>query len=141
MRFLLKAKESGRIINPLLAEANLHGGISQGIGGAMYEEILYDENGQPTTTTFMDYTIPTAVEIPHYEIHHMETLSPFTPLGTKGVGESGIGSALNALCSAIESAVPELPLWFDRLPLTPFNVWSEIQRAERLIGSAVPENS
>ena len=133
--------DAGRIVNPLMAEANLHGGISQGIGGAMYEEILYDENGQPITTTFMDYTIPTAVEIPNYEIDHMETLSPFTPLGTKGVGESGIGAALNALCSAIESAVPELPLWFDRLPLTPFNVWSEIQRAEQVTDSAAPKSS
>jgi carbon-monoxide dehydrogenase large subunit len=132
--------DAGRIINPLLAEANLHGGISQGIGGAMYEEILYDENGQPTTATFMDYTIPTAVEIPHYEIYHMETPTPFTPLGAKGVGESGVGAALNVLCSAIESAVPELPLWFDRLPLTPRNVWSEIQRAARAADSAAPEN-
>ncbi len=133
--------DAGRIVNPLLAEANLHGGISQGIGGAMYEEILYDDNGQPTTATFMDYTIPTAVEIPHYEIDHMETPSPFTPLGAKGVGESGVGATLNALCSAIESAVPELPLWFDRLPLTPRNVWSEIQRASRAADSAAAENS
>lgn len=130
--------DAGRIINPLLAEANLHGGISQGIGGAMYEEIRYDENGQPTTTTFMDYTIPTAMETPHYEIDHIETPSPFTPLGAKGVGESGVGAALNALCSAIESALPEMPLWFDRLPLTPSNVWAEIQRASRQAGAAVP---
>ena len=107
----------------------------------MYEEILYDDNGQPTTATFMDYTIPTAVEIPHYEIDHMETPSPFTPLGAKGVGESGVGAALNVLCSAIESAVPELPLWFDRLPLTPRNVWSEIQRASRATDPAAAENS
>lgn len=121
--------DAGRIINPLLAQANLHGGITQGIGSAMYEEIRYDEHGQPTTTTFMDYTIPTAVEAPRYEIDHIETLSPFTPLGAKGVGESGMGAALNALCSAVESALPELPLRFERLPLTPLNVWTEIQRA------------
>jgi carbon-monoxide dehydrogenase large subunit len=133
--------DAGRIINPLLAEANLHGGITQGIGSAMYEEIRYDDAGQPNTTTFMDYTIPTAVEAPRYEIDHIETLSPFTPLGAKGVGESGMGSALGALCSAVESALPELPLRFERLPLTPQNVWTAIQRARALAGDAVGAQS
>lgn len=123
------AHDAGKIINPLLAEANLHGGIHQGIGGALFEEIVYDESGQPRTSTFMDYTIPTAVEIPNYEIVHLETKSPFTPLGTKGVGESGVGGALSALCSAIESALPDHDLHLDRLPLTPDRIWSAIQAA------------
>jgi carbon-monoxide dehydrogenase large subunit len=121
--------DSGRIINPLLAEANLHGAITQGIGGAMFEEIAYDAAGQPQTLTFMDYTIPTAVEVPDYEIGHQESPSPFTPLGTKGVGESGVGGALGALCSAIENALPHLDLQLNRLPLTPFRVWQAIQTA------------
>ncbi|MHB8688337.1 MAG: xanthine dehydrogenase family protein molybdopterin-binding subunit [Candidatus Dormibacteria bacterium] len=124
------AHDSGKIINPMLAEANLHGGITQGIGGAIYEFITYDASGQPRTSTFMDYTIPTAVEAPNYEIGHLETPSPHTPLGTKGVGESGVGAALNALCSAIEDALPELPLEVSSLPLTPARVWKMIQEAE-----------
>lgn len=123
--------DAGRIVNPLLADANLHGGITQGIGGAMYERIAYDEAGQPQTITFMDYTIPTAVEVPSYEIEHQETPSPFTPLGTKGVGESGVGGALNALCSAIEDALPELNLHITELPLMPHRVWHSIQEAKR----------
>jgi aerobic carbon-monoxide dehydrogenase large subunit len=98
--------DAGKTINPLLADANLHGGITQGIGGAIYEDIVYDEAGQPLTSTFMDYTIPTAVEMPMFELGHEESLCPFTPLGTKGVGESGVGAALGALCRAVEDAFP-----------------------------------
>jgi len=127
--------DSGKIINPLLAEANLHGGITQGIGSAIYEQLVYDEVGQPRTTTFMDYTIPTAVEVPSYEIGHQETPSPFTPLGTKGVGESGVGGAIGALCGAIENALPHLNLHITKLPLTPDRVWRAIQEAQTGDGS------
>jgi carbon-monoxide dehydrogenase large subunit len=85
----------------------------------------------------MDYTIPTAMEVPRFDIEHQETPSPFTPLGMKGVGESGVGSALGALCSAIEDAFPELDLQLTQLPLTPHRVWKAIRDArERTAGSA-----
>ena len=122
--------DSGRVINPLLAEANLHGGFLQGIGGAAHEHLVYDDDGQLLTTTFMDYTCPTAVEVPLFEVEHQETLSPFTPLGTKGVGESGVAGALSGLCSAIENALPHLDLRFTDLPLSPNAVWNAIQEAE-----------
>jgi carbon-monoxide dehydrogenase large subunit len=128
LRYVL-VHDAGKIINPLLADANLHGAIAQGIGGAVHEQIVYDEAGQPLTSTFMDYTIPTAVEVPNIELAHEESLSPFTPLGAKGVGESGIGGALGALCSAIENAFPELDLDLSALPLTPHRVWSALQEA------------
>ena len=121
--------DAGRIVNPLLADANLHGGVAQGLGAALYEQIAYDEDAQPLTATFMDYTIPTAMEVPDIELGHQETLTPFTPLGTKGVGESGVGAPLGALCSAIENALPELDLRLTELPLTPSRVWAAIQRA------------
>jgi aerobic carbon-monoxide dehydrogenase large subunit len=121
--------DAGTIVNPLLAEANLHGGVAQGLGAALYEQIAYDEDAQPLTATFMDYTIPTAVEVPHIELGHQETPTPFTPLGTKGVGESGVGAPLGALCSAIENALPELDLRLTELPLTPSRVWAAIQTA------------
>ena len=121
--------DAGLIVNPLLAEANLHGGVAQGLGAALYEQIAYDDDAQPLTATFMDYTIPTAVEVPDIELKHQETLTPFTPLGTKGVGESGVGAPLGALCSAIENALPELDLQMTELPLTPSRVWSAIQNA------------
>ena len=121
--------DAGTIVNPLLADANLHGGIAQGLGAALYEEIVYDDHAQPLTASFMDYTIPTAVEVPDLELGHQETPTPFTPLGTKGVGESGVGAPLGALCSAIENALPELDLAITELPLTPSRVWAAIQRA------------
>jgi carbon-monoxide dehydrogenase large subunit len=123
-------EDAGTLVNPLLVDANLHGGITQGIGGAVYEGIVYDDQGQLQTATLMDYTIPTSIEVPRFEIEHQETPSPFTPLGMKGAGESGVGSALGALCSAIEDAFPELDLRLDQLPLTPHRVWSAIRDAE-----------
>jgi carbon-monoxide dehydrogenase large subunit len=96
----------------------------------MYEAIAYGGDGQLHTATLMDYTIPTAVEVPLFEIGHQETLSPFTPLGMKGAGESGVGSALGALCGAIENAFPELPLELNELTLTPNRVWRAIRDAK-----------
>ncbi|HTW88083.1 MAG TPA: xanthine dehydrogenase family protein molybdopterin-binding subunit [Candidatus Binataceae bacterium] len=121
--------DSGRIVNPLLAEGTLHGGFAQGIGGAMYENLAYDDNGQLQTTTFYDYTIPTAVELPRFEVEHQETLSPFNPLGCKGVGESGVGAPLSAICRAVENALPELKLHIRETPLTPNRVWQAIEQA------------
>ncbi|MGD9601609.1 MAG: xanthine dehydrogenase family protein molybdopterin-binding subunit [Gammaproteobacteria bacterium] len=119
--------DSGKIINPLTAEGNVHGGTAQGIGGALFEHLVYDDEGQLTTTTFMDYTLPTAMEIPSIELAHQETLSPFSPLGTKGVGESGVTSPLGALCGAVEDALSEFDVRIDRLPLTPETVWNAVQ--------------
>ena len=128
LRFCM-VHDAGKIINPLLADANLHGGIAQGLGAALYEQIVYDEAAQPLTATFMDYTIPTAVEVPDIELGHQETPTPFTPLGTKGVGESGVGAPLGALCSAVENALPHLDFDLTELPLSPAKVWAAIQTA------------
>ncbi len=122
--------DSGKVINPLTAEGNVHGGTAQGIGGALYEQLVYDDYGQLTTTTFMDYTLPTAMEIPHIELEHQETPSPFSPLGAKGVGESGITSPLGALCGAVEDALREFDVRIDRLPLSPERVWNAIHARE-----------
>jgi carbon-monoxide dehydrogenase large subunit len=129
-------EDAGTVINPLLVDANLHGAITQGIGGAVFENIVYDDQGQLLTATLMDYTIPTSMEVPRFDIEHQETPSPFTPLGMKGVGESGVGSALGALCSAIEDAFPELDLRLTQLPLTPHRVWQAIRDAEERAASA-----
>ena len=134
LRYVL-VHDAGTIINPLLAEAQLHGGITQGFGGAMYELIAYDDQCQPLSTTFMDYTIPTAVEMPNFEIGHQETPAPFTPLGTKGVGESGVGGTIGSLISAIENAFPELDLHINELPLTPERVWTAIENAKAKAGA------
>jgi carbon-monoxide dehydrogenase large subunit len=123
--------DAGTLVNPLLVDANLHGAISQGIGGALYEEIAYASDGAPRTLSFGDYTIPTALDLPTYELAHESTPSPYTPLGAKGVGESGVGGCLNALASAVEDALPDLDLQLGRLPLTPAALWHAMATAER----------
>jgi carbon-monoxide dehydrogenase large subunit len=122
-------EDAGRIVNPLLADANLHGSIAQGIGSAMFEALVYDDSAQLQTATLMDYTIPTAVELPSFQIQHQETPSPFSPLGMKGVGESGMSSALGALAAAIENAFPELDLQLRDLPMSPQSIWRAIRDA------------
>ncbi|MGH9247101.1 MAG: xanthine dehydrogenase family protein molybdopterin-binding subunit [Acidimicrobiales bacterium] len=122
-------EDAGTLINPLLAEAVVHGGLGQGIGSALYEQVRYDDTGQPLTATLMDYTIPTAVEVPAMRIAHQATPSPFTPLGAKGVGESGMGGVLGAVCGAVEDAFPELELHLAELPLTPDRVWRALRAA------------
>ena len=135
LRFCL-VDDAGKIINPLLATANLHGSLAQGIGGAMFEQIAYDTNGQILTASLMDYTIPTAVEVPRFEILHQETPSPFTPLGMKGIGESGVGAVLGALCSGIEDAFPDLSLEINELILSPARIWRTIQKAQKKAGAS-----
>jgi carbon-monoxide dehydrogenase large subunit len=128
LRYCL-VEDAGTVVNPLLVDANLHGGITQGIGSTLYEQLVYDASGNFQTATLMDYTIPTAVEAPTFEVEHQETPSPFTPLGMKGVGESGVGSVLGALASAVENAFPDLDLQLTELPLTPNRVWRAIEQA------------
>lgn len=124
--------DCGKIINPTLVDANTQGAIAQGIGGALYEELVYDENGQLQTTTLMDYTLPTAVEIPlSMTLGHQETPTFATPLGAKGAGESGVAAAMSAVTSAVEDALAIPSLALMQLPLKPHRVWRAIREAER----------
>lgn len=134
---LCMVDDAGTVINPLLAAANLHGGLAQGIGGTMFEQLVYDDTGQLLTASLMDYTIPTSMELLRLEIGHHETPSPFTPLGMKGIGESGVGVCLGGLCSAVENAFPELALELNELPLTPSRVWRAIRDARQAAGDLV----
>ena len=120
--------DSGVIVNPQTATGNVHGGIVQGMGGALCEQLVYDDYGQLLTTTFMDYTLPTATEVPRIELSHQETRSPFSPLGAKGVGETGVTGILGALCGAVEDALSEFDVRIDSLPLTPHHVWTHIKQ-------------
>jgi len=123
--------DSGPIVNPLMAHGNLIGGIAQGLGGALYEHMVYDDAAQLMTSSFMDYTVPTAVEMPSCLIEMQETASPFTATGCKGVGESGVTGPLGAVASAVENAFPELRLALMETPLMPNRVWRALQQAER----------
>lgn len=126
----LTVDDSGNMINPLIVETQIAGGIAHGIGGALLEELVYDEAGQLLSSNFMNYLIPSTTDMPDVEIHHMVTPMPFTPGGFKGVGEIGsIGPPL-VLASAIEDALSPLGIKIMRLPLKPENIWREIQKAK-----------
>lgn len=97
--------DSGRIINPLIVDGQVRGGVAHGIGNALLERMKYDENAQPLTTTFSDYLLPTATDVPNIDLAHQETPSPLNPLGVKGVGESGTVPVMAAVISAVEDAL------------------------------------
>jgi CO/xanthine dehydrogenase Mo-binding subunit len=105
--------------------------VAQGIGGAFYERIVYDEDGQPLTATFMDFLMPTAVEIPEIEICHLETPSPLNPLGMKGVGEAGAIPVGALFAQAVEDALHDVPLEILEIPLSPNRLWELVMNADR----------
>jgi CO/xanthine dehydrogenase Mo-binding subunit len=96
--------DCGTLINPLIVEGQIHGGVAQGIGGALYERLVYDESGQLLNASFMDFLMPYATEIPEIEIDHLQTPSPLNPLGVKGAGEAGVIPTDAAIAAAIEDA-------------------------------------
>jgi CO/xanthine dehydrogenase Mo-binding subunit len=119
----------GTMINPKSLRGQITGGITQGVGMALYEQCHYDADGQPLTGNFMDYLIPTASEVPAFEIGHVETPSPFTQYGVKGGGEGGRMIAPAALARAVEDALAPLGVRIDELPMTP-------ERLARLVDAA-----
>src|SRR5207237_281020 len=115
--------DCGKVINPMLVEGQVHGGIVQSIGQALYEEIVYDESGQLITGTLMDYAVPRASKIPHLELDRTETPSPVNPLGVKGVGEAGTIGATPAIVNAIVDALSPYGVKHVDMPVRPENVW------------------
>jgi len=112
-------EDCGRIINPLIVEGQVHGGVAQGIGAALLEEVVYDEAGQLLTGTLMDYLIPAASELPTIETHHLETPSPTTLGGFRGMGEGGTIGAPAAIANAVADALAPLGIEVGELPITP----------------------
>jgi carbon-monoxide dehydrogenase large subunit len=112
-------QDAGRRINPMIVEGQVHGGIAHGIGNAILEWMGYDEAGQPITTTFADYLLPTAREVPDFETLYKESPSPNNPLGVKGVGEVGVIPAAAAIISAIEDALSPFDVRIAQMPITP----------------------
>jgi len=127
--------DCGPAINPLLIDGQVHGGITHGIGQALYERIEYDESGQLVTGTFVDYALPTAAELPSYETDRTETPSPVNTLGVKGVGEAGTIAATPAVLNAVLDALKPLGVTFIDMPLSPMRIWEAIQEAKGKAGA------
>jgi carbon-monoxide dehydrogenase large subunit len=124
---LVAVDDAGRIINPLLADGQIHGGLAQGAAQALYEEVRYDADGNPLTSTLAEYAVPAATEVPSFERIPMETPTPLNELGAKGIGESGTIGATPAIQNAVIDAVGYLGIRHIDMPLTPQRVWTAIQ--------------
>jgi 2-furoyl-CoA dehydrogenase large subunit len=122
--------DCGTVLNPMIVEGLVHGATAHGIGAALYEEFVYDDDGNMLTTTFVDYLKPTAVEVPDFKTDHLESPSPYTPLGMKGVGEGGAIPAPAALANAVENALAPLGVRLSHLPLTPERIWRAVRSAQ-----------
>jgi carbon-monoxide dehydrogenase large subunit len=123
---LVALDDAGKILNPLLAEGQVHGGIAQGVAQALFEAVRYSNDGQPQTTSFLDYLMISAPELPLFEVVHMETPTFANPLGAKGVGESGTIGAIPAVYNAVIDALSHLGVRHLETPLTPEVLWAAL---------------
>jgi carbon-monoxide dehydrogenase large subunit len=123
------AEDCGRVINPMIVDGQVHGGVAQGIGAALYEELIYDEAGQLLTASLVDYLIPSAVEIPHIDVVHIESESAVAG-GFRGMGEGGTIGAPAAIANAIADALAPLGIEVFELPVTPEKLFRMIENAK-----------
>jgi carbon-monoxide dehydrogenase large subunit len=129
LRRLVACDDAGRIVNPLLAEGQRHGGIAQGVAQALYEQVVHDDDGNPLTSTFADYAVVSAAELPSFELVDQETPTFVNPLGAKGIGESGTIGATPAVHNAVCDALAHLGVRHVDMPCTPERVWRAVRDA------------
>ncbi|MEJ7844338.1 MAG: xanthine dehydrogenase family protein molybdopterin-binding subunit [Acidimicrobiales bacterium] len=129
LRRLVAADDAGRILNPLLAEGQRHGGLAQGVGQALYEQVAFDADGNPRTATLVDYAIPSAPDLPGFELVAVATPTTVNPLGAKGIGESATIGSAPAVQSAVCDALAHLGVRHIDMPCTPERVWRAIRAA------------
>ena len=122
--------DCGTVINPLLVQGQQHGGVAAGIGQALYEEVRHDDAGNPLTATLADYGIPTAAELPSFDVRSTETPSPLNPLGAKGIGEAATIGSTPAVQNAVIDALAHLGVRHLDMPCTPERVWRAVRDAE-----------
>jgi carbon-monoxide dehydrogenase large subunit len=121
--------DCGTVINPMIVEGQIQGGVAHGIGNAFYEQLIFDDTGQLMNASFMDYLLPTALDVPRVEMAHIETPSPLNPLGTKGVGEAGAIPTGAAFAQAVEDALAGTGVEITEIPLSPNRLFELIQAA------------
>jgi carbon-monoxide dehydrogenase large subunit len=126
---LIAVDDCGRILNPMLVEGQVHGGIAQGVGQVLFEGVVYDEEGTPMTSNLTLYTLPGAADVPRFETANTETPTPLNPLGAKGIGEAGTIGATPAVQNAVIDAVAHLGVRHIDMPTTPERLWRAISEA------------
>ena len=122
-------EDGGKLINPMVVDGQIYGGLAQGIGTALYEEMNFDASGQPLASTFADYILPGPTEVPAPKVGHMETLAPYTEFGVKGLGEGGAIAPPAAIGNAVNDALRPLGAQLLHTPMTPRRVLEAIQAA------------
>lgn len=127
LKRFIAVDDVGNVINPMIVEGQIHGGLAQGIGQALFEETLYDENGQLTNGSYMDYTMPRADDLPSFEVDRQVTPCPHNPLGVKGAGEAGTIGSTPAVVNAVMDALHPFGIKNLAMPLTPERVWRYMQ--------------
>ena len=135
LRKYVVVHDCGTVINPLVVDGFVYGGIGHGVGGAMYENFAYDERGQLLAVSFMDYLMPTAAEVPHVELHEQCTPTPLHPYGAKGTAEGAYMTAPAAIASAIEDAVAPLGIRITEVPVTPQLIFDYLSAAKEGVGA------
>jgi CO/xanthine dehydrogenase Mo-binding subunit len=128
----------GTVMNPRSLQGQIQGGIAQGIGLALYEEVKYGPDGQNLTATFNDYLLPTSTEVPTIDVYHHETPSPFTAYGVKGGGEGGRMVAPAAVTSAVEDALKPFGIKINEMPMTPEKIVQWVSQAQAQAQAAQP---
>ncbi len=128
MRYLA-TDDCGKIINPMIVDGQIHGGLAQGIAQALFEEVVYDENGQLLTGTLLDYAVPRAEHLLNFELDHTVTPTDVNPLGVKGVGEAGTIGSTPAVVNAVMDALAPFGITHVDMPLKPEKIWNAIQQA------------
>jgi carbon-monoxide dehydrogenase large subunit len=124
----LVVHDCGRLLNPLLVEEQVRGGVVQGIGGALYEEFVYDDAGNLVNGTLADYLVPMAAEMPDIEVEHLETPTATSELGAKGAGEAGTTGAMGAVLNAVNDALTPFDVTLSEVPLTPHRILKALGR-------------
>jgi carbon-monoxide dehydrogenase large subunit len=120
--------DCGKVINPMLVDGQVHGGVAQGLGQALYEQAVYDDSGQLLSGELMDYAVPKATMMPWIESHHTETPSPVNPLGVKGVGEAGTIGCSPAVVNSVVDALSPFGVRHIDMPMTPEKIWNLLQK-------------
>ena len=129
---MVMAHDCGTVLNPMIVEGQIHGGLSLGIGNSFYEKLVYNENGQLLNASFMDYLLPRSTDMPRQiEIAHQETPSPLNPMGSKGVGEAGALPVPAAFAQAVEDALADYGLEILETPLSPNRLFELLQNVKR----------
>jgi aerobic carbon-monoxide dehydrogenase large subunit len=122
--------DCGPVINPMIVDGQLHGAIAQGLAQALYEGVVYDQDGQLLTGNLTTYLLPTAADLPTFETDRTETPTPHNPMGVKGIGEGGTTGSTPAVANAVLDALRPLGIRQLDMPMTPFRIWEAIRQAE-----------